>query len=141
MLTTEQFAKKFDLALLAPDAQQATIKEACETAIKYQVASVNVNSYWAEYAASILKGSGVAICTVVGFPLGSTTATVKAIEARDAMANGADEIDMVAWRPNAGGQGVRRRPQRCHWIPLRRVHLRGEVPGARANGRARVHRL
>jgi deoxyribose-phosphate aldolase len=46
-------------------------------------------------AVSLLKGSGVRVCTVVGFPLGSTTPTVKAIEARDAIANGAHEIDMV----------------------------------------------
>ena len=54
-----------------------------------------VNPSYVALAAQYLRGTGVKVCTVVGFPLGSTTPTVKAIEARDAMANGADEIDMV----------------------------------------------
>jgi deoxyribose-phosphate aldolase len=95
MLTTAQFAKKFDLALLAPEAQQATIKEACETAIKYQVASVNVNSYWAEYAASILKGSGVGASAVIGFPFGACISEVKYLELERMVGLGCTACDMV----------------------------------------------
>jgi len=93
--TPEQFAKHFDLALLAPDATQSVIKEACETAIKYQVASVNVNSYWAEYAKSILDGSGVGPSAVIGFPYGACITEVKALELEKMVALGCTACDMV----------------------------------------------
>ncbi|HAH07015.1 MAG TPA: deoxyribose-phosphate aldolase, partial [Elusimicrobia bacterium] len=56
---------------------------------------VCVNPSYVALCSKLLQGSKVMVCTVIGFPLGSTTPTVKAIEARDAIANGADEIDMV----------------------------------------------
>lgn len=88
-------AHMIDHTLLKPNATQEEIGKLCEEAKKFCFASVCVNPSYVPMAAQLLKGSGVKVCTVVGFPLGSTTPTVKAIEARDAIANGADEIDMV----------------------------------------------
>jgi len=84
-----------DHTLLKPNATQEEIGKLCEEARKFCFASVCINPAYVPLSARLLKGSGVRVCTVIGFPLGSTTPTVKAIEARDAMANGADEIDMV----------------------------------------------
>jgi deoxyribose-phosphate aldolase len=88
-------ARFVDHTLLKPNATQAEIATLCEEAKSFCFASVCVNPSYVALAAQYLRGSGVKVCTVVGFPLGSTTPTVKAIEARDAIANGADEIDMV----------------------------------------------
>ena len=64
-------------------------------AVEYQFASVCVNPTWVAHCAKTLAGTGVKVCTVVGFPLGANTSSVKAFETKDAIANGADEIDMV----------------------------------------------
>jgi deoxyribose-phosphate aldolase len=88
-------ARYLDHTLLKPNATQEEIGKLCDEARQFCFASVCVNPSYVAIAAQLLRGSGVKVCTVVGFPLGSTTPTVKAIEARDAMANGADEIDMV----------------------------------------------
>jgi deoxyribose-phosphate aldolase len=88
-------ARMVDHTLLKPNATQAEVAKLCEEARKYCFASVCVNPSYVAYSAQLLQGSGVKVCTVIGFPLGSTTSTVKAVEARDAIANGADEIDMV----------------------------------------------
>ena len=88
-------ARYVDHTLLKPNATQEEIGKLCEEAKTFCFASVCVNPSYVALSAQLLRGSGVKVCTVVGFPLGSTTPTVKAIEARDAMANGADEIDMV----------------------------------------------
>jgi deoxyribose-phosphate aldolase len=88
-------AKLVDHTLLKPNATQEEVAKLCEEARSFCFASVCINPSYVSYAAQLLRGSGVKVCTVVGFPLGSTTPTVKAIEARDAIANGADEIDMV----------------------------------------------
>jgi len=90
-----QIAAYVDHTLLKPGATQEEIARLCEDARQYCFASVCINPSYVSFAAQILRGTGVKICTVIGFPLGSTTPTVKAIEARDAIANGADEIDMV----------------------------------------------
>ncbi len=90
-----QIASYVDHTLLKPGATQEEIAKLCEDARQYCFASVCINPSYVSLAAQLLSGTGVKICTVIGFPLGSTTPTVKAIEARDAMANGADEIDMV----------------------------------------------
>lgn len=66
-----------------------------EQAREHHFASVCVNPYWVELAAEKLADSDVKVCTVIGFPLGATTTTVKAFEARDAVVNGATEVDMV----------------------------------------------
>lgn len=84
-----------DHTLLKPNATQEEVAKLCEEAKAYCFASVCVNPSYVALCARLLAGSGVKVCTVIGFPLGSTTPTVKAIEARDAIANGADEIDMV----------------------------------------------
>jgi len=88
-------ARYVDHTMLKPNATQEEIAKLCEEAKAFCFASVCVNPSYVALAAQYLRGSGVKVCTVVGFPLGSTTPTVKAIEARDAIANGADEIDMV----------------------------------------------
>jgi deoxyribose-phosphate aldolase len=84
-----------DHTLLKPGATQEEIGKLCSEAKTFCFASVCVNPTYVALSARLLAGSGVKVCTVIGFPLGSTTPTVKAIEARDAIANGADEIDMV----------------------------------------------
>ncbi len=88
-------ARYVDHTMLKPNATQDEIAKLCEEAKSFCFASVCVNPSYVALSAQFLRGSGVKVCTVVGFPLGSTTPTVKAIEARDAIANGADEIDMV----------------------------------------------
>ena len=88
-------ARYVDHTMLKPNATQDEIAKLCDEARSFCFASVCVNPSYVALAAQYLRGSGVKVCTVVGFPLGSTTPTVKAIEARDAMANGSDEIDMV----------------------------------------------
>ncbi|MCG2725600.1 MAG: deoxyribose-phosphate aldolase [Elusimicrobia bacterium] len=84
-----------DHTLLKANATQEEIGKLCEDARKYCFASVCVNPAYVMLANRLLRGSSVKVCTVIGFPLGSSTPTIKAIEARDAIANGADEIDMV----------------------------------------------
>jgi len=88
-------AHAIDHTLLKADATEAQIRKLCEEARQYQFASVCVNPGWVSLAAELLAGSPVKVCTVIGFPLGATTPTAKAIEARDAIANGATEVDMV----------------------------------------------
>ncbi len=90
-----ELAPYIDHTLLKPDATEAQIRKLCEEARQYTFASVCVNPSWVALAAQLLQGCPVKVCTVIGFPLGATTPTTKAIETRDAIANGADEIDMV----------------------------------------------
>lgn len=87
--------KYIDHTLLKPEATTFAIKQLCEEALKYDFASVCVNPTHVAYCAKLLKGSDVKVCSVIGFPLGANTSAVKAFEAKDAIANGADEIDMV----------------------------------------------
>lgn len=84
-----------DHTLLKADATKDKILTLCEEAKTYQFASVCVNSYWAKFCAETLQGSGVKICCVVGFPLGAMSSVAKAFETKDAIANGASEVDMV----------------------------------------------
>src|SRR3989338_7484461 len=88
-------ARFVDHTLLKPYATQEEVAKLCEEARSYCFAAACINPSYVAFCAKALAGSGVKICTVVGFPLGSTTSTVKAIEARDAIANGASEFDMV----------------------------------------------
>ena len=88
-------AQYIDHTILKPDATAAEVRKLCEEAKEYNFASVCVNPSYVSMAAAELKESPVKITTVIGFPLGATTPTSKAIETRDAIANGADEIDMV----------------------------------------------
>ena len=84
-----------DHTLLAADATKEKIEKLCKEALEYHFASVCVNSCWVKLASEILSGSDVAVCTVVGFPLGAMDTESKAYEAEKAVADGADEIDMV----------------------------------------------
>ena len=84
-----------DHTLLKADANKEQILSLIDEAKKYEFASVCVNPTWVTTAAELLKDSSVKVCTVIGFPLGATTSAVKAFEAKDAIANGADEVDMV----------------------------------------------
>lgn len=87
--------KFIDHTLLKQDASLAQIEHLLAEAKDYDFASVCVNPTWVATAAEALKGTDVKVCTVVGFPLGANTPAVKAFETKDAIANGADEIDMV----------------------------------------------
>lgn len=88
-------AKLIDHTILKPIAQRADIERVCAEARKYGFCSVCINPVWVAYAKQLLKGSNVKVCTVIGFPLGANTSAVKAYETKDALNNGADEIDMV----------------------------------------------
>lgn len=87
--------KYIDHTLLKADSVQSQFDQLIDEAKTYDFASVCVNPCWVAYAAEALKDSDVKVCTVVGFPLGATTSATKAFETKDAIANGADEIDMV----------------------------------------------
>ena len=84
-----------DHTLLKPDATRADIEKLCREAAEFHFATVCVNPAWVATAAALLRGSGVGVCSVVGFPLGATTADVKNYETRRAIFDGATEIDMV----------------------------------------------
>ncbi len=88
-------AKLIDHTLLKPDATREDVHELCDEARRYGFASVCVNTTWVPFCKTQLRGSGVMVCAVVGFPLGAVTPTAKAYEAREAVRQGADEIDMV----------------------------------------------
>jgi deoxyribose-phosphate aldolase len=92
---TQNYAAMIDHTLLKADATRDQIATICEEAKKYVFASVCVNPTWVKYSAELLAGTEVKVCTVIGFPLGASTSTVKAFETKDAIANGAGEIDMV----------------------------------------------
>ncbi|MDD5131712.1 MAG: deoxyribose-phosphate aldolase [bacterium] len=91
----QKLAQIIDYAVLKPDTTNADIDRACQEAIKYRFAAVCVNPSYVPLAAKLLHGSGIKVSAVIGFPLGASTSTVKSIEARNALLNGADEIDMV----------------------------------------------
>lgn len=88
-------AKYIDHTLLKPEATKVQIEKLCQEAKEYEFASVCVNPTWVSYAAELLKGSSVKVCTVIGFPLGATSTETKAFETKQAIEDGATEIDMV----------------------------------------------
>ncbi|MDY4032385.1 MAG: deoxyribose-phosphate aldolase [Pyramidobacter sp.] len=88
-------ASYIDHTLLKPDATESQIRALCAEARQWRFASVCVNPRWTATAAAELRGSGVKVCTVIGFPLGASVSAVKEFEARQAVADGADELDMV----------------------------------------------
>jgi deoxyribose-phosphate aldolase len=90
-----EVAALIDHTLLKPDATQQNIEELCREAAQFKFATVCVNPVWVALAARSLSTSGVGVCSVVGFPLGATTADVKGYETRRAIFDGAREIDMV----------------------------------------------
>lgn len=91
----KDIARLIDHTLLKADASQDQIAQLCYEARTYHFASVCVNPAHVKLCAQLLKDSDVVVCTVVGFPLGATPATVKAFEAQQAIRDGAREIDMV----------------------------------------------
>lgn len=90
-----QLAKIIDHTALKADQGEKKIKELCTEAIQYGFYSVCVNPVFVKYAADQLKNSAVKLCSVVGFPLGMNNSKIKALEAKQAILEGADEIDMV----------------------------------------------
>ncbi len=88
-------AQLIDHTLLKPDASATDIETLCAEAAQHHFATVCVNPAWVALAARRLRGTGVGVCSVVGFPLGATTPDVKAYETRRAITDGATEIDMV----------------------------------------------
>lgn len=93
-MTREDIFKTVDHTLLAQTATWEEIKEICDDAIKYQTASVCIPASYVKRAKDYVDGK-MAICTVIGFPNGYSTTAVKEYETKDAILNGADEIDMV----------------------------------------------
>jgi deoxyribose-phosphate aldolase len=94
-ITYEQLAKTIDHSLLRPELTEADVIAGCEVAKRYNVASVCVKPCHVTLAARLLKGTTVAVGTVIGFPHGAHTTASKVAEAKDALANGAVELDMV----------------------------------------------
>ena len=94
-MTAEEFARYIDHTLLKPDSTRRDARRVCEEAKAHRFASACILPSWVADAAEILEGSGVAVCTVVGFPHGNAPAQAKAAETATAVADGAEEIDMV----------------------------------------------
>lgn len=93
--TLEQVAKTIDHSILKPDFTYVDVAAGAELALKYNTASYCIRPMDVAAAAKALAGSTVNVCTVIGFPHGSTTTATKAFETQDAISNGATEIDMV----------------------------------------------
>jgi deoxyribose-phosphate aldolase len=94
-MTSIDIAKMIDHAVLHPTSTDADLRKNCALAMKYQVATVCVKPYHTALAATLLNGSDVKVCTVIGFPHGNNVSGVKLTEASVAMDEGAHEIDMV----------------------------------------------
>jgi len=94
-LTDKSIARRIDHTLLKPEATPDDITKLCNEALQYEFASVCINPSYVSLSYSLLKDSVVKVCTVIGFPLGATTTATKKAEAEEAIANGAEEIDMV----------------------------------------------
>lgn len=91
----ETIASYIDHTILRVDATQEEVERICFEAEKYHFASVCVNGCWVRLCSKLLSGSGVKVCAVVGFPLGAMATRCKTFEAKQAIQDGADEIDMV----------------------------------------------
>lgn len=90
-----EVARYIDHTLLKPEANRDEILKVCEEGVRFGFASVCINPIWVRDAACALRGSGVKVCTVIGFPLGANEPDTKAYEARRAIFDGASELDMV----------------------------------------------
>lgn len=95
VVSAADIAARIDHTLLKAEATSDEVRELCREAREHQFASVCVNPGYVALASDLLRGSPVKVCTVVGFPLGATTTFSKVSETKEAVANGADEIDMV----------------------------------------------
>jgi deoxyribose-phosphate aldolase len=89
------YAKYMDHTVLKPETVRETVARFCDEARRYRFAAVCVNPCWIAFCKERLQGSGVKVATVIGFPLGANTPATKAFEAKEAVALGADEVDMV----------------------------------------------
>jgi deoxyribose-phosphate aldolase len=94
-ITAAEMAQYIDHTLLKPEATFDALAKLCAEAISYGFKAVCVNSGNVAYVAGKLQGSNVAVCTVVGFPLGAMQTRAKGFEAENAVAEGAGELDMV----------------------------------------------
>jgi len=95
MYSAEEIAGRIDHTLLKPDATLVQIEKLCEEARKNKFCAVCVNPVNVDQVHSLLKGSGVKTCSVIGFPLGATTTEQKVFETRSVIEAGAEEVDMV----------------------------------------------
>ncbi|WP_155591652.1 deoxyribose-phosphate aldolase [Lysinibacillus cavernae] len=91
----QNFARMIDHTLLKAETTKEQIEKLCAEAKQFNFASVCVNPTWVKRSSELLQGSDVLVCTVIGFPLGANTPALKAFEVKDAIANGAQEVDMV----------------------------------------------
>lgn len=94
-ISPEELAGYIDHTLLKPESTETQFEQLCNEAVKYKFKSVCVNSSWVPFVAKKLRGTGIIICSVIGFPLGGMDTRSKAFEARSAIASGATELDMV----------------------------------------------
>jgi deoxyribose-phosphate aldolase len=94
-LSPEELAKMIDHALLRPEKSSDSFRNLCREARKYHFHSVCVNPAWVRFCAEELRGSGVRVVATVSFPFGQMTSRMKALEAMEAIENGASEVDMV----------------------------------------------
>jgi deoxyribose-phosphate aldolase len=94
-MTTTNVAAMIDHTLLKPEATRQQIETLCQEAKENKFFSVCINPFWVSTAKELLAGSGVKVCTVIGFPLGATTSETKEFETKNAIDHGADEVDMV----------------------------------------------
>ncbi|WLV23602.1 deoxyribose-phosphate aldolase [Aciduricibacillus chroicocephali] len=88
-------ASYIDHTLLKPDATLEQVEALISEAKEYGFATVCVNPYWVPFASSLLEGTETGVCTVIGFPLGTSSSRTKAFETKQAIIDGATEIDMV----------------------------------------------
>ncbi|MDO9255127.1 MAG: deoxyribose-phosphate aldolase [Bacteroidales bacterium] len=94
-ISPTELAGYIDHTLLKPEAVESQFEQLCDEAVKYKFKSVCVNSSWVPFVAKRLRGTGIIVCSVIGFPLGGMDTRSKAFEARSAIASGATELDMV----------------------------------------------
>lgn len=94
-MTKKELAHMMDHTLLKAFSTPEDIEKLCKEAVDIGAASVCINPCYVKLAADLLKKTDVKVCTVIGFPLGASTSEVKAFETKDAIANGAQEVDMV----------------------------------------------
>lgn len=117
-----------DHTILKPEATEAAVQKIIDEAKEYNFFSVCINPCWVAFASEQLADTDVAVCTVIGFPLGANTPEVKAYEAADAIKNGANEVDMVI---NIGAL----KSQQCDYV---RQDIQGVVDAAKGKALVKV---
>ncbi|MBB6445977.1 deoxyribose-phosphate aldolase [Bacillus benzoevorans] len=121
-------AGMIDHTLLKADASKKQIEQLCDEAVQHHFASVCINPAWVKLASQRLLGTGVKVCTVIGFPLGAATPETKAFETANAIENGAEEVDMVI---NIGAL-------KSHDLETVEQDIRAVVDAARGNALTKV---